>query len=161
MIHLVNMSKKIKVFNSFKRITIEEPYVSFEVGYRKLITFDINEIKKIYIKKNKPNKLFYLGFVSQLIWMLLFFFKLFSFVNSDWVAVLLIMVNLLYVFNFKTYSINVLLVSGELNQFFFSNEIKHNVIEKLQLVRIMLNDELLLETKSRFQNNKINEFSFI
>jgi hypothetical protein len=130
------------MLNILRKIIIIQDQVELEIVYGDNLFLRINEIDKIYIsKRNFKSKLFYSGIVlSIIIWVFIVLFNIISTFNSIIILVPLILFNPLHLLKFKIYSINFLLTSGEYKTIFFSKTKKHEMLEKLQIIRSILID---------------------
>lgn len=152
---------KSKLFISLKRIVIDLPFVKLEVNNGENYIVNLNEIKKIYIKKNKPSKLHSLVIMSLIICCSILWQYSFSSIERFLIIILLSVVNLFFLLNNKKYTLYVILNNGSVIQIFIPKVIKYETIKQLQIIKKILGNEIYPESKRKIENEKIMPYSFI
>ena len=122
--------------NSLKSISIYESKLIIEKKFTsKTDIFELSSISKIYIKRKRIRSFYFFDFIS-------FLFLLLSIVTFNYVSIysfffllVLFVFWTMHLIYFKSFYMHVKLNNGLSNNYFFSNEIKYDVLENVKIVR--------------------------
>jgi hypothetical protein len=122
--------------NSLKSISINESKLIIEKKFTsKTDIFELSSISKIYIKRKRIRSFYFFDIISFVVLLLsIVTFNYVSIYSFFFLSVLFVFwtMHLIY---FKSFFMHVKLNNGLSNNYFFSNEIKYDVLENVKIVR--------------------------
>jgi hypothetical protein len=127
----------MKLFkNSLKSIAINDSKLIIENKFTsKTDVFELSSISKIYIKRKRIRSFYFFDFISFVLLLLsIVTFNFVSIYSFLFMMVLFVFWTMHLIF-FKSYYMSVKLNNGLSNNYFFSNEIKYEVLENVKIVR--------------------------
>ena len=122
--------------NSLKSISISESKLIIEKKFTsKTDIFELSSISKIYIKRKRIRSFYFFDFISFVV--LLLSIVTFNYVSiySFFFLLVLFVFWTMHLIYFKSFYMHVKLNNGLSNNYFFSNEIKYDVLENVKIVR--------------------------
>jgi hypothetical protein len=122
--------------NSLKSISINESKLIIEKKFAsKTDIFELSSISKIYIKRKRIRSFYFFDFISFVV--LLLSIVTFNYVSiySFFFLLVLFVFWTMHLIYFKSFYMHVKLNNGLSNNYFFSNEIKYDVLENVKIVR--------------------------
>lgn len=122
--------------NSLKSISINESKLIIEKKFTsKTDIFELSSISKIYIKRKRIRSFYFFDFISFVV--LLLSIVTFNYVSiySFFFLLVLFVFWTMHLIYFKSFYMHVKLNNGLSNNYFFSNEIKYDVLENVKIVR--------------------------
>ena len=126
-----------------KSITTKDNMVYIELKWNKYISFNSNQIKNIYIKK-QPVNVFYLISISILLMLLVSYFNL----PVKTYIIVIIIDCILYLFIKNTqYSLFLIGNDDEEHIFSFHKNFKFEVLEQIKIIRGIIQDELFHDNR--------------
>jgi hypothetical protein len=126
-----------------KSITTKDNMVYIELKWNKYISFNSNQIKNIYIKK-QPVNVFYLISISILLMLLVSYFNL----PVKTYIIVIIIDCILYLFIKNTqYSLFLIGNDDEEHIFSFHKNFKFEALEQIKIIRGIIQDELFHDNR--------------
>ena len=122
--------------NSLKSISINESKLIIEKKFgSKTDIFELSSISKIYIKRKRIRSFYFFDIISFVV--LLLSIVTFNYVSiySFFFLLVLFVFWTMHLIYFKSFYMHVKLNNGLSNNYFFSNEIKYDVLENVKIVR--------------------------
>lgn len=122
--------------NSLKSISINESKLIIEKKFTsKTDIFELSSISKIYIKRKRIRSFYFFDIISFVV--LLLSIVTFNYVSiySFFFLLVLFVFWTMHLIYFKSFYMHVKLNNGLSNNYFFSNEIKYDVLENVKIVR--------------------------
>jgi hypothetical protein len=122
--------------NSLKSISINESKLIIEKKFTsKTDIFELSSISKIYIKRKRIRSFYFFDIISFAV--LLLSIVTFNYVSiySFFFLLVLFVFWTMHLIYFKSFYMHVKLNNGLSNNYFFSNEIKYDVLENVKIVR--------------------------
>lgn len=122
--------------NSLKSISISESKLIIEKKFTsKTDIFELSSISKIYIKRKRIRSFYFFDIISFVV--LLLSIVTFNYVSiySFFFLLVLFVFWTMHLIYFKSFYMHVKLNNGLSNNYFFSNEIKYDVLENVKIVR--------------------------
>jgi hypothetical protein len=122
--------------NSLKSISINDSKLIIEKKFTsKKDVFELSSISKIYIKRKTIRSFYFFDFISFVL--LLLSILTFNYVSiySFFILLVLFVSWTMHLIFFKSYFMHIRLNNGHTNNYFFSNEIKYEVLENVKIVR--------------------------
>ena len=132
--------------NSLKSISINESKLIIEKKFTsKTDIFELSSISKIYIKRKRIRSFYFFDIISFVI--LLLSIVTFNYVSiySFFFLLVLFVFWTMHLIYFKSFYMHVKLNNGLSNNYFFSNEIKYDVLENVKIVRSNLTPLILTQ----------------
>ena len=132
--------------NSLKSISISESKLIIEKKFTsKTDIFELSSISKIYIKRKRIRSFYFFDFISFVV--LLLSIVTFNYVSiySFFFLLVLFVFWTMHLIYFKSFYMHVKLNNGLSNNYFFSNEIKYDVLENVKIVRSNLTPLILTQ----------------
>ncbi len=132
--------------NSLKSISIYESKLIIEKKFTsKTDIFELSSISKIYIKRKRIRSFYFFDFISFVV--LLLSIVTFNYVSiySFFFLLALFVFWTMHLIYFKSFYMHVKLNNGVSNNYFFSNEIKYDVLENVKIVRSNLTPLILTQ----------------
>lgn len=124
------------VKNSLKSISVNDSKLIIEKKFAsKTDVFELSSISKIYIKRTGISSFYFLDFISFVILLLSIVAFNYNSIYSLFVLFFLFVFWTMYLIYNKSYYIHVKLNNKHSNNYFFSNEIRYIVLEKVKIVR--------------------------
>ena len=122
--------------NSLKSISINDSKLIIEKKFtNKTDIFELSYINKIYIKRKSIRSFYFFDYISFVLLLLgLVTFTYFS-MYLFFILMLLLVFWTMYLIFFKSFYMHVKLKNGLKNNYYFSNEIKYEVLENVKIVR--------------------------
>jgi hypothetical protein len=132
--------------NSLKSISISESKLIIEKKFTsKTDIFELSSISKIYIKRKRIRSFYFFDIISFVV--LLLSIVTFNYVSiySFFFLLVLFVFWTMHLIYFKSFYMHVKLNNGLSNNYFFSNEIKYDVLENVKIVRSNLTPLILTQ----------------
>ena len=127
-----------------KSITTKDNMVYIELKWNKNISFNSNQIKNIYIKKQPVNVFYLMGIGIALLMLLVFYFNL----PVKTYIIVIIIDCILYLFIKNTqYSLFLIGNDDEEHIFSFHKNFKFEVLEQIKIIRGIIQDELFHDNR--------------
>ena len=120
------------ITKNIKSITTKDNTVYFELNLNKNISFESNQIKKLYIKKQPVNVFYFIGIGIALL-ILLFFYLNLS-VKMSFIAIVIYCILYLFIKKMQ-YSLLLIGNDDEKHVFYFNKNLKFEVIEQIKIIR--------------------------
>jgi hypothetical protein len=122
--------------NSLKSISINDSKMIIEKKFtNKTDIFELSYINKIYIKRKSIRSFYFFDYISFVLLLLgLVTFTYFS-MYLFFILMILLVFWTMYLIFFKSFYMHVRLKNGLTNNYYFSNEIKYEVLENVKIVR--------------------------
>lgn len=134
--------------NSLKSISVSESELIIIRKFgRQIDRFELSKVSKIYIKRKKISSFYFFdifSFLGLILCVLTVHFKL-SYLF--FIAALFLSFRTIYLINTRSFFIHIRLKEEIFEDYYFSNDVKYQVLEKVKIVRgklISLNFKLLI-----------------